>query len=83
MMLTEILKACETSPQGLCLEEISRRLKKDPSTVEGMIDLLVHLGKIVEHPAETVCETCPARTSCVLIGRSDRLYSVPMNTIKE
>jgi adenine-specific DNA glycosylase len=83
MMLTDILEACKTSPQGLCLEEISRRLEKEPSIVEGMINQLLHMGKLVERPAQTVCETCPVRVSCIVIERSDRLYSVPMNTIKE
>jgi adenine-specific DNA glycosylase len=48
-----------------------------------MINQLLHMGKLVERPAQTVCETCPVRVSCIVIERSDRLYSVPMNTIKE
>ncbi len=79
-MLTDILEACKTTPQGLCLEEIAHRLKKDPSVVEGMIDQLLHMGRLVERPAKTVCETCPTRASCVLMERPVRVYSVPTIT---
>jgi Mn-dependent DtxR family transcriptional regulator len=82
-MLTDILEACKTAPQGLCLEEIAHRLKKDPSVVEGMIDQLLRMGRLVERPAQAICETCPARASCILIERPVRVYSVPMNPLQE
>ncbi len=82
-MLNQILEACKSTPRGLCLEEIAHGLKKEPAVIEGMIAQLLHMGMLVEHPVQTVCETCPARASCVLIERSVSLYSVPKHTMEE
>ena len=83
VMLSEILDLCKNSPQGVGLEEIARKLKKEPSVVEGMVDQLLQMGKLIKRPGRSVCDMCPKSSSCILLKSSEGLYFIPMNTFQE
>jgi hypothetical protein len=82
-MLSDILDICRDAPQGIRLEEIARKLQKDPSVIEGMVVHLLRMGKLIRRPGESVCDICPQSSSCVLLKSSEELLFIPMNTYKE
>ncbi len=78
-MLSRILEICKNTPQGADLNEIARKLNKAPNVVEGMVDQLLRMGKLVEHAGYPLCKMCPTRGSCILLKSSERLFSISMN----
>ena len=79
-MLSEILEVCQSAPQGVSIEEIANTLNKPLSVVEAMVHHLLRIGKLIESTTETICQMCPARSSCILLESSDRIFSVPLFT---
>jgi adenine-specific DNA glycosylase len=82
-MLTKILEICKNTPQGADLNKIARKLNKDQIVVEGMVEQLLRMGKLVEHAKYPVCKMCPTRRSCILLKSSPRRFSVPMNAVRD
>ena len=74
-MLSSILAIYEQDPGVLCVEEVAQKLGREPSVVEGMLETLVNLGKLVEIGAET-CGLCPASSSCILISSERRSFTL-------
>ena len=82
-MLSEILKVCQSAPQGVSIEEIAHTLNKPPSVIEGMVHYLLRMGKLIRYTSETICQMCPTRSSCILLESSEGLYSIPLSTAQE
>ncbi len=82
-MLSKILEICKKTPQGADLNEIARRLNKTPIVVEGMVEQLLRMGKLVEHTEYPICRMCPTRGSCILLKSSERLFSISMNAVQD
>ncbi len=59
----------------MCLEEVAQKLGREPSVVEGMLETLVKLGKLVEIGSE-VCDLCPASSMCILISPARRTFTL-------
>jgi hypothetical protein len=74
-MLSSILAIYEQDPGALCLEEVAQKLDREPSVVEGMLETLVNLGKLVEIGTET-CGLCPASSTCILISSGRRSFTL-------
>jgi predicted transcriptional regulator with HTH domain len=75
-MLRQILDMIEREPNSLYLEEIAYRLDKAPSAVEGMLDTLVCMGKLVEVNQTTLCEICQLRSVCIASPPASRTYAL-------
>ncbi|MBI1880393.1 MAG: hypothetical protein HYR94_19595 [Chloroflexi bacterium] len=74
-MLKQILSEFEQAPLPLCLDQLSQKLAITPSALEGMLDTLVRKGRLQEiSPAQTACQTCPARAGCVIIRSATKSY---------
>ena len=76
-MLSEIIKECSATKEGIGLHELAQKLGKEPAVVKGMLELLLCMGKLVEVQGQEFCETCSARSSCMLIPPSKRTYTIP------
>ena len=74
-MLSSILAIYEQDPGALCLEEVAQKLDREPSVIEGMLETLVKLGKLVEIDTET-CGLCAARSMCILISSGRRSFTL-------
>jgi hypothetical protein len=82
-MLSDILDLCRNSPQGIGLDEIARQSNKDPSVVEGMVNQLLQMGKLIKRPGRSICDLCPSSSSCILLKSPEGMYFIPMDTIQE
>lgn len=74
-MLSRILAIYEQDPGIMCVEEVAQKLDREPSVVEGMLETLVKLGKLIEIGAET-CDLCPASSMCILISSGRRSFNL-------
>lgn len=72
-MLKQILTEFENTTTVLCLEEIAQRIGKDPRVVEGILDTLIRMGRLIEMKS-TVCSSCPLHGTCRMIAASDRTF---------
>ena len=72
-MLRSILTIYEQDSGALCVEEVAHKLDREPSVVEGMLETLVNLGKLVEIGTET-CYLCPNSSSCFSISSGGRSF---------
>jgi hypothetical protein len=72
-MLKQILTEFEKTDTVLCLEEIAQRIGKDSRVVEGMMDTLIRMGKVIEIKS-TVCSSCPLHDMCRSISVSGRTF---------
>jgi len=59
----------------MCVEEVAQKLSQEPLVVEGMLETLVKLGKLVEIGTET-CGLCPASSMCILISSGRRSFTL-------
>jgi hypothetical protein len=74
-MLKQILSEFEQTSLPLCLDQLSRKLAITPGALEGMLDTLVQKGRLQEiSPAQTACQSCPARAGCVIIKSTTKSY---------
>lgn len=84
-MLKRVLQEIESSPGTLNINELSRKLDIDRSTLEGMIQHLVRTGRLVDDDASAEecgingnCgSTCPGAASCIFFAKMPKTYSVP------
>jgi hypothetical protein len=79
-MLTEILATFEAEPAGLCSDDIAHRLGAEPSAVEGMLETLVRMGKLVEAVASETCNACHAHSMCLAISNARLSFTLPSRT---
>jgi hypothetical protein len=82
-MLYDILDLCRNSPQGIGLDEIAHQLNKEISVVEGMVNQLLQMGKLIKQPGRSVCDLCPSSSSCILPKSSEGMYFIPIDTVQE
>ena len=74
-MLNRILAIYEQDPGIMCVEEVAQKLDREPSVVEGMLETLVKLGKLIEIGSET-CDLCAASSMCILISSGRRSFNL-------
>jgi hypothetical protein len=77
-MLRQILTEIEANHDIVCLRYLAERLDASPSAVEGMIETLISMGKLVEvsvHRGD-VCAECSKAHLCTTImpPTSERLF---------
>jgi hypothetical protein len=67
-MLTEILRAFREADRPIDLNRLSRQLDVESSALEGMLQTLVHQGKLREiTPGSVTCADCPRRSGCTYL----------------
>jgi hypothetical protein len=76
-VLIEILNEFQRNRSILCADDIAQKLSFEPSTVEGMLEMLTRMGKLVEIGGQSACEICPDHTSCLLITPARKMYALP------
>ena len=76
-MLKNILQEFENSQTFLSLNQLSHKLKVEPSALQGMLEHLVQIGKLEKEisgaDCETVCSQC-AHTDCSLLNAAQPQY---------
>lgn len=79
-MLSKILRMLEGN-EGLTVEEVARRLGKDPETIRPMLELLVKMGLLEERSYEGACNGCHLADVCKVNLPRLRSYSLkkPIN----
>lgn len=75
-MIAEALDEFERTARALCPQEIAKRLGKEPSVVEGMLELLVRMGKLVEVENTGLCDSCPAYAKCLRVESPLRTFTL-------
>lgn len=76
-MLSRLIHLLEENEGEVNLATISRSLDAQPSAVTGMLETLIHKGRVVEvGPDCGVCDTCGLNSRCVLPARRIRRYRV-------
>lgn len=79
-MLTQLLKLLEQNQGEVDLITLSRQLNAQPGAVAGMIETLLHKGRLVEiKPACGDCHHCPIENGCPLPARRARQIAVVSN----
>jgi hypothetical protein len=75
-MLRKIVAEFQQNSKALCLEELSQRLSIEPGALEGMLQMLVRKGRLLEidFGHNNACSHCPARGGCMVIGRLGKGY---------
>ena len=84
-MLTQLLSLLTEGRTALGLYEISRALHAEPGAVQGMLELLVQRGRLIEvGPDGGYCTTCGEQTQCSVLAARGKRYAVrPANTAGE
>ena len=72
-MLKQIMEIMNTSGSSMTISELSRMLDTDRDALEGMLDTLVRLGRLVDVPADSLdgcggCSSCGGCRSCAGAG---------------
>ncbi len=82
-MLQQILAEFRQARTPLCLDELSRKLEIESSALEGMLQILVRSGRLVEFgPASYGCGACPARGGCVIMTNGlQKSYFLPRQAL--
>jgi len=76
-MLTQLLSLLEERRSALSLYEISRTLHAQPGAVQGMLELLVQRGRLIEvGPDGGYCTTCGEQTQCSLLAARGKRYAM-------
>ena len=76
-MLSHLLDLLEENDGRADLATISRSLDAHPSAVAGMLETLVHKGRLVEiHPDCGLCADCSLSSRCVLPARRIKRYQI-------
>lgn len=86
-MLNEILYEIENSKGAFNLNDLSRKLEIDRSALDGMIQMLVHKGRLVDADAVEMgaggsCSTgscgtsCSGPDECSFIAKMPKSYTV-------
>ena len=76
-MLTELLRLLEQNHAEYDLQELGRILGVQPSAVAGMLQTLIHKGRVVEMGADCgICDTCGIRGHCDIPIRRAKRYKI-------
>ena len=76
-MLTQLLSLLEERHTALGLYEISRALHAQPGAVQGMLELLVQRGRLIEvGPDGGYCGACVEQTQCSLLAARGKRYAL-------
>ena len=74
-MLKHLTQLIEQTEGELTLAQLSRELGASPSAVAGMLEILIHKGRIIELDADCgICETCILQPNCTLAIKRARRY---------
>lgn len=72
-MLREIIAEFRQATMPLCAADLHAKLAVDTRALEGMLDMLVQRGRLVEvGGAADACHACPVRGGCVIMS-----YGIP------
>jgi hypothetical protein len=75
-MLSEILAIFERRGGVLYLNEIIHQIDADPAAVEGMLETLLRMGKIVEVELRRGCDRCGTAPMCTIAKIRPRCYTL-------
>jgi Mn-dependent DtxR family transcriptional regulator len=76
-MLTELLRLLEQNHAEYDLHELGRLLGVQPSAVAGMLQTLIHKGRVVEMGADCgICATCGIRGHCDIPVTRAKRYKI-------
>lgn len=76
-MLTQLLALLQEQDTALGLYEISRAMHAQPGAVQGMLELLVQRGRLIEvGPDGGYCTTCGEQAQCSLLAARGKRYAV-------
>ena len=76
-MLSRLIHLIEQNEGEVDLASISRSLDAQPSAVAGMLETLVHKGRVIEiSPDCGICDTCGLNNQCALPARRIKRYQV-------
>lgn len=74
-MLKEIMAEFQQNERPLCLTELSQKLAVETSALEGMVQILVRKGRLLEiEPTPSGCHLCPIKAGCFLMSESQKSY---------
>ncbi len=79
-MLSEILAIFERRGGVLYLNEIIHQIDADPAAVEGMLETLLRMGKIVEVDMRRGCDRCGTAPMCTIAKIRPRSYTLAQAT---
>jgi hypothetical protein len=83
-MLSQLIHLLEENQGEVDLVAVGRALDAQPSAVAGMLDTLVHMGRVVEiRPDCGHCESCGLSNRCVLQARRIKRYQIAPRTVPE
>jgi Mn-dependent DtxR family transcriptional regulator len=76
-MLSHLIQLLEENDGVVDLADVSRTLDAQPSAVNGMLETLIRMGRVIEiRPECGVCDTCSQSSSCTLPARRIKRYHV-------
>ena len=76
-MLTELLRLLEENEMEYDLKELGQKLGVQPSAVSGMLELLLHKGRVMEMGADCgICDTCGIRGQCDIPALRAKRYKI-------
>ncbi len=76
-MLSQLIHLLEESEGEVDLVAVSRSLDAQPSAVAGMLETLIHKGRVIEiRPDCGTCDTCGLSSQCTLPARRIKRYQV-------
>jgi hypothetical protein len=79
-MIAKIINLLETNPGEFSIHQLGKELGSDPSAVAGMLETLVHLGRVEEIGTDCgFCESCTIESDCTLPYKRARKYQLSRN----
>jgi hypothetical protein len=76
-MLSQLIQLLEENEGEVDLVAVSRTLNAQPSAVAGMLETLIHKGRLVEiQPTCGLCDECSLSSHCTLPARRIKRYQV-------
>ena len=76
-MLKQILEILRTSDDVISVRAIAQKIGAEPSAVEGMLQQLVHMGKLTMNSGHAEGESCVTCTGCTGTDDCPLLFYVP------
>jgi len=76
-MLQQILKILRESEGVISVRSLAQQLGAEPSAVEGMLQQLVHMGKLTYSSSHAEGETCTTCKGCTGTDDCPLLFAVP------
>ena len=73
-ILAQILAEFDRERSPLSSHELASRFGKDLAVVEGMLEMLVSSGRLMELGSDGPCEQCPAQSLCIVLPLEGRRF---------